>query len=235
MGNIFTDIVDDVEVRPSSSKLVLKWVVRISVALISAAFVLGQVKTLTITKRNSMESSLNANTEAIIELRAEMKAGFEQVNARIDKGYDDGMKIFNDFQQYNKEQLKLVIDYGSTSKELLKRMLDVNTMEKTKSVETSIQQAKNEQPSAPVSVKSETPSPSIIVTPVGQRGNKGKDSNNYLSLLYFISKSTNDTTFKLTGATKEYINSIDRNKYRVGDMVQNETNPRLFDVTYVNK
>jgi hypothetical protein len=164
-----------------------------------------------------------------------MKAGFEQVNARIDKGYDDGMKIFNDFQQYNKEQLKLVIDYGSTSKELLKRMLDVNTMEKTKSVETSIQQAKNEQPSAPVSVKSETPSPSIIVTPVGQRGNKGKDSNNYLSLLYFISKSTNDTTFKLTGATKEYINSIDRNKYRVGDMVQNETNPRLFDVTYVNK
>jgi hypothetical protein len=227
MGNIFTDIVEDVEVRPSNSKLVLKWVVRIAIMLISAAFVLGQVKTLSITKRSTMESSLDANTKAIVDLRTEMRTGFDQVNSRIDKVYDDGYKSFSDFQEYNKEQLKLIIDYGSTNKDLLKRMLDVNTLEKTKNVESTIQQAKNE---STIINKNESPPISIRVTPVTQPKN-----NNYINLVYFINKQTGDTTFQLTGATKEYINTINRNKYRVGDMVQNTTNPYLFDVTYVNK
>jgi hypothetical protein len=159
MGNIFTDIVEDVQVKPSQTKLVLKWVVRIAVILIGAAFTYGQVKSMRFNKMGKMEESLNANTKAVIELRDEVKSGFEILNDRVDKVYDDGFKAFNDFQQYNNKQLGMIIDYGGSNKEMLKRMLEITTMEKTKGIENQLQQAKSES-----SVKKD--SLSIKVTPL---------------------------------------------------------------------
>jgi hypothetical protein len=147
MGNIYNDIVEDINiVKPAISKLVLKWVIRIAVSLIGVAFVLGQVKTLTITKRSTMESSLDANTRAITDLRTDMKAGFNQVNSRIDKVYDDGYKAFNDFQQFNNKQLGIIIDYGTKDKDMLKRILELTSLEETKNVQNGIEQAKAKPP-----------------------------------------------------------------------------------------
>jgi uncharacterized protein YoxC len=146
MGNIFSDIVEDIEVKPTKSKLVIKWVVRIAVALIAIAFVAGQVKIKSLNKVNNFEKALEENTRATTELKQEMKTGFDAVNKRIDKVYDDGSKIFDDFTIYNKEQFKMVIDYSSTNKEMLKRMLDLNALEKTKSVGNQLEQAKSEKP-----------------------------------------------------------------------------------------
>lgn len=142
MGNIFEDIVEDMPITPSKSKLVLKWVVRVAVMLICGAFVFGQVKIKTLNNAINVQKSLDDNTKAITVLNNKMDNSFNIVNNRIDKVYDDGNKIFTDYVNYNKEQLKIIIDYGQTNKNMLKRMLDLNALEKSQSVENRVGQAK---------------------------------------------------------------------------------------------
>lgn len=220
MGNILTDIVEEVNIKPNKSKLVIKWVISISISLITLAFVFGQFKSSFFNRLDKIEKALDNNTQAVIELTQETNIGFEEVNKRIDKVYDDGFRAFEEFQQYNNKQLTLIIDYGNTNKDLLKRMLEVNTLEKSRNVESTLEQAKKE----PVSV---IPDTKIVVRPIKPR--------EYLSLATVASVGGGDTTFVLTGATKEFINKIDRNKYIVGQMTQNDNNPTLFDVKYITK
>ena len=160
MGNIFEDIVQDIEVKPTKSKLVIKWVVRIAVLFIGIAFVAGQIKIQSLNKVNNFEKSLQQNTQAITDLNKKVDDGFKTVNSRINKVYDDGNKSFNDYVIFNKEQLKMVIDYGQSNKEMVKRMLDVNTLEKSKNVENQLEKAKKDTTNY---------SPSIIVKPVNQK------------------------------------------------------------------
>jgi hypothetical protein len=220
MSNILTDIVEDINVKPSKSKLVIKWIVSISLTLITAAFIIGQFKSSFFNRLDKFEKSLDNNTQSIVELKQEMADGFDALNARVDKVYDDGYKAFDDFQQYNNKQLGLIIDYGSSNKDLLKRMLEVNTLEKSKNVESQLEQAKAE----PLEFK-------IGVKPI-QPPKKNED---YISLVISIAVGTTDTSFSLRGATKEYIDKIDRNKYRVGAIIANDKHPGFFDVNYTNK
>jgi hypothetical protein len=207
MGNILNDIVEEVNIKPNKSKLVLKWTISIAGSLIAMAFVFGQFKSSFFGRLDKFEETLHANTVATEELKKEM-------NARFDKIYEDGFEAFNDFQEYNNKQLTLIIDYGSSNKDLLKRVLEVNSIEKNKSVETQVQQAKNEKPQS-------------FIKPV--------KSTEYISLMAIASTDGIDTTFQLIGATENYINKIDKNKYRVVKMVENSKNSALFDVTYKNK
>lgn len=161
MGNIFSDITEDIELKPTKSKKVIKWVVRIAVALIVLAFGYGQYKVIRLNKMAEIE-------KATIELKQQMESntkamteGFKAVNSRIDKVYDDGLKQFNDFQEFNKKQFILVIDYGQTNKSLLKQILELNMTEKAKSVENSLEQQKT---LPPVVVPKD--SISIIIKPV---------------------------------------------------------------------
>jgi hypothetical protein len=156
MGNIFSDIAEDIELKPNKSKILIKWLIRIGVVLICGAFVLGQVKISSLTKINNFEKSLQQNTKAIDDLNNKMNVGFKSVNERIDKAYDNGSKVFTDYVTFNKEQLKVIIDYGQSNKELLKKMLDLNTLEKAKTVENQLQEAKSKRDTV-------TYTPSIIV------------------------------------------------------------------------
>ena len=93
-----------------------------------------------------IEKSIGDGAKATTELKDQMLINFKLVNDRIDKVYTDGSKAFDDFQQYNNKQLGIIIDYGSSNKDLLKRMLEINTIEKTKSVENQLEQAKRTNP-----------------------------------------------------------------------------------------
>jgi phosphate/sulfate permease len=126
MSNIISDIVEDINLKPNKSKLVLKWVIRCSIGLICAAFIIGQVKSSHINKLDKIQNSIDDNTAAINNLNQQMITGFNNANLRIDKIYDDGFNMFNDFQIYNKKQLEIIIEYGQTNKELVMKMLDVN-------------------------------------------------------------------------------------------------------------
>jgi hypothetical protein len=152
MKNIFEDLVEDIPIKENKAQTVRKWLVRIGVLLICGAFILGQVKIKTLTKASNFEKSLQENTKAIQDLDKKTDNGFKAMNDRVDKVYDDGNRIFTDFSNYNKEQLKAVIDYGQINKEMLKRMLDLNTLEKTKTIENQIEQAKNTTPKDTLSI-----------------------------------------------------------------------------------
>lgn len=146
MGNIFSDIVEEVQVKPSHSKTLLKWVVRLSIIFIGAAFTYGQIKTIRLNRLEKIEGEMIINTSSIEDLHEKMDDGFDMVNNRIDRVYIDGFNAFSDFQQYNKKQLELIIDYSKSDKEMLKRMLDVVSTEETKKVENQLEQAKNNKP-----------------------------------------------------------------------------------------
>ena len=161
MSNIFSEITDDINIKSTKSKIVLKWVIRIAIFLITAAFVLGQFKIKSLNKITNIEKSLQENTKAVVDLNKKTEDGFNAVNGRINKVYDDGLKAFTDFQEYNKKQLNLIIDYGQTNKSILKQILDVNSLEKTKSIEGQIERAKT---LPPVVVPKD--SFNIIITPV---------------------------------------------------------------------
>ena len=222
MGNILADIVEEVEIKPKLSKLILKWVITIATSTIVIAFAFGQIKAMRVNRLDNFERILDENTAAMVDLRTEIKAGFENVDTKFNKVYDDGFRIFNDYQIYNNKQLGLIIDYGKSDKEMLKRMLELTTMEKTKSIETEVQQSKQE-----------IMTPNIRVTPLGN--NCAVSGAQYKNLTHIVAVATNDTTFSLRGATKEYINKIDRNKYSVGAIIDSYDYPGLFDVKYTNK
>ena len=223
MGNIINDIVDEVEIKPHKSKLIIKWIISISISLIMAAFIFGQLKSSYVHRIDNIENSLNSNTLAIKQLGNKLDSNFSVINGRINKIYDDGLTAFNTYQEYNKKQLGLIIDYGSTNKDLLKRMLEINAMQSDINLKANIESSKNKNinlPHTTIEVKS------LI---------KKDQTKDYISLEFLIGMNKNDTIFRLTGATKEYINNIDTNKYEIGVIIPNSSNSSLFDVSYRNK
>lgn len=157
MSNILVDIVDDVQLKPTKMKLLLKWVIGVATTAVIVSFTFGQIKANRLNKLNSLENLLDANTAAMVDLRAEMKAGFQEVNMRIDRVYDDNYKALSDFQIFNNKQLGLIIDYSKTNKDLLKEVIELNSMQQMKQLETGIEQAKQS-----------SYTPSIIVRPVSR-------------------------------------------------------------------
>lgn len=138
MSNILVDIVDDVQLKPTKMKLLLKWVIGFSTTAIIIAFTFGQIKATRAGRLNNLENTVNANVNAIVQLKTEIS----DVNLKIDKVYDDTHKAFSDFQDFNNKQLGLFVDYGNTNKELLKNMLELNSMQQLKQLEGDFEQAK---------------------------------------------------------------------------------------------
>jgi len=221
MGNIVNDIVEDINIKPNKSKLIIKWVISIAGSLIVLAFIFGQFKSSFFNRMDNFEETLNKSTTAVEQLKTDMNAGFENVNIKIDKIYSDGLIIFNGFQEYNNAQLGLIVDYGNGNKDMLKRMLEISAMKQQQDVETQIETTKNE------SVITEKPEFSIAVKPFNPK--------DYIGMVHFIEVESNDTIFHLTGATEDFINKIDRKKYEVGAITENSTHPGLYDLSYRNK
>jgi len=221
MGNIVNDIVDDINIKPKKSKLIIKLLISVASSLIVLAFLFGQIKSSFFNRIDGFENSLDKNTTTVEQMERKMIDGFERVDLRINKMYTDGFEAFDDYQQFNKKQLILVLDYGQTNKELLKEMLDLNMQEKTKSVESQLYQAMT----VPVVMKKSEFSIGV----------KPSNSKNYIKMVHFIEVGSNDTIFHLTGTTKDFINKIDRKKYEVGAIIENSIYSDLYDLSYRNK
>lgn len=220
MGNIINDIIDNIEIKPNKTKLYLKWGMSIASSLIVVAFAFGQFKSSFFNRMDKLEETLNKNTSSIEALKTDMTKGFDDVNARIDKGYSDGLEALQDYQEFNKKQLILVLDYGQTNKELLKEMLEINMQERAKSAVNQMNRAKNE----PITTSSST-----------IEGQKFTLQPEYYNEVYFISVETNDTIFNISGVTQKFIDSIDKNKYEIGPITDSPKYPNRYDVAYRRK
>jgi hypothetical protein len=135
--------------------------VSVSLTLITAAFVFGQFKASFFNRLDGIENTMKEQTKATDELKVEINAGFTQLNSRVDKVYTDGYEAFDDFQQYNKNLLIMIIDNVGSNKTLLKQMLEITTMEKTKGIENELEQAKRTIPKTNDSIPI-----NIVVKPV---------------------------------------------------------------------
>lgn len=224
MGNIISDIVEDVDVKIKTSKtnFYLKWGVRITVSLVILAFAFGQIKMKHLNRLDSIEESQKESIKAIAELKQQVDERFANVNKRIDKIYQDGYKEFTEFQQYNNKQLELIIDYGAKNKDLLKKMLEINALERQKAVENNIQQAKNH-------------NPEVDVKKNGQIGVEPISDLKYRDLITTINANESDTIFNVIGSSKEYYNLISNTKrYRIVTFRESVKYPGLYDFTYKN-
>lgn len=221
MGNIFTDIVEDIEVKPTKSKLLLKWVVRVAVILIAAAFTYGQSKMNRTTRLSTIETSIvSIKTSQEKEFNA-LNLKIDNIDSRIDKVYDDANKGLLVYQEFNRKQLELIIDYGAENKDMIKRMLEINSMENARRIEANLEKAKNE-----------SFTPEINITQIN-REPKVKD---YYSIFHAIKVQSNDTTFMISGATQKFINSINNNNnYIIGEIKSSERYTGRFDFEYKNK
>ena len=221
MGNIVNDIVDEINIKPNKTKLILKWVVGISSTLIVTAFALGQFKASFFNRMDGFEEKLDKNTVAIEQLRTDISAGFRDVDLKIDKVYDDAVVISDDYREYNRKQLELVVDYGHENKEMLKRMLELNAMENKQSIATQVAKAKNDVPEFSVGVHQ-------VVDDLPPK------ENLYYSMVQFIEIDTKDTIFQIAGATQNFINSIDRENYQIGAITESHDYPNRYDFSYRN-
>jgi hypothetical protein len=142
MSNIIEDAFQDVEIKPRKSKIILKLIVRISLILISTAFVFGQFRVNYYNRMKSIEKSIEINSADITKTNEKIYKGFNDINNRIDDVYFNGINSFIEYNDYNKKQLELIIDYSDkTDKTLLKKMLELNAIEKNKNVENQLNKA----------------------------------------------------------------------------------------------
>jgi len=219
MGNIVNDIVDEVDIKPSKSKRIIKIVIGIASSLVVVAFAFGQFKTSFFNRMDTMEAKLDGNTLAVTQLKTDMSKGFDATNAKIDKVYSDGLKIFNNFQEYNNKQLELIVDYGDGNKDMLKRMLEISSLKQQQAMEAQVEAAK---------VETKPPyKGEVEFIPIMD--------DEYINMTHFIEAETQDTIFNVTGATKKFINGIDRNIYNVGPALENKKYPELYDISYREK
>lgn len=223
MGNIVSDIIEDIDVKPNKSKLILKWVLRIGGVLVGGAFVFGQLKMGHLNRLDGMEAELLKQSTTLIR----MEANLDATNARIDKVYSDGVVMFNDYQEYNRKQFELVIDYGQDNKDMLKKMLEFNALERKQNVAIQAEQAKNQSPTImnpAIGVKHES---DVTFTAIFD--------DPYVGHVQMIEVESNDTINYLTAATKKYIESLDTKIYHVGAMSENSDYPGRYDVAYRKK
>lgn len=218
MSNFLTDLIDKLDLKTNIWKIVTKWVVGIAVTLMSAAFIFGQLKMARLNRLDDIEKTQKEQTEMIRNLDMNNAAEFQMLNRRIDKIYLDGINEFKDYQDFNKKQLELIIDYGSTNSELLKKILDINITEKTKQVEMQAQESvlKKTLPNSPVT------------------NEQNLNTLGYESMLYIVTPAK-DTIIAVVGATRKYYNSIDRTKFNISEEIEHPSKPELINFRYIRK
>ena len=204
--NLVNDIVQQiVDEKPQKSKIIIKWLIRVSIFLVGVAFTYGQYKMGQLNKLGEIQKNMEAlqietkkNTEAINNLQINFDTELKNMK---NEGYD----WFLDYQKYTKNQFELIIDYGSTNKDLLKRMIEINAQEKSQDLKTKLEQSKI-QP---------TIDPSIF------------------AVSYVVSASRSDTIFFAKNANEEFLKKI-KKKYKINKTTPSIYGENLIDITYQN-
>lgn len=94
MSDILDDIVDEIEIKPNKSKVVLKWIVGVSLSLITLAYTTGNI------------ISNNTNEQN------EIKKGLEELKTATIKNQEDIVKIYVKLENLkdNDTEIKHMID-----------------------------------------------------------------------------------------------------------------------------
>lgn len=209
---------DNIELKGTATSIVLKLVVSILGTMVIAAFMIGRYQTTYLNKLNTIEKLTNQTVKEIGILNIKVDRQFVLNNAKIDKIYDDGISSFKAFNAFHSTQLSLVLKFGKNNGELLKDVLDLNAKEKAKQIEDNIMKMKRNQSSILVNID-----------------NVGYNTTFKPNVHVNTDKETGLSQYIVTGAPKDYINSLDTTLYELVYQKNNHINEELFDFTYNDK
>lgn len=210
---------DIIEFKGNSASGVLKIVVGFMGTAVAGAFMYGQVKMKQLNKLEDIESMANKSIEMITNLETSIDIRFDKQEIRIDQLYIDGMEAFKNYNEFHKEQLRLVLKYGKTNQEMLTEMLEFNAQQKAREMEGDLKRSKIIKPD--VSGESDH---SIIITP-----------DDFPRVWVYTDDDTGISTYEITGAPKDYLDTLNFKHYVITYRGVNKQYPHLYDFEYMDK
>lgn len=210
---------DDIEIKGSKTKFLLKWIIGIAGAAILGAFIVGQVKSNYINRLNNLEKYAVEAKEERKEIKEDIAIKFNELKLEIDNLYTTGMENFEEYRIFNNQQLELIIEFGQSNEkaneELLKKMLNLNSKEKAQQIEKQIESAKR---------KNDKPKFNINVKP-----------KNLPTVAKITDMETDITTYYVNGANENYLDTLNTEKFVIIEKNKNEKYDGLFDFIYKDK
>lgn len=195
---------------PINKKKIFKWIIRLIVPLAIGAFTFGQIITYRNNRINDIQNEVNEIHNDIKNLKNDINNNFDVLNLRINKVYEDGIISFDDYQEYNKKQLSLIIDYSNSNKELLKNIIEINSNKKTDEIENKLNTSKN------------------------NSNNFQKNLNIKSNII--ATKEEDDSLFYVSAIDKKKLNEYSNNNtIKITKIKTNSYNNQLYDIIYVKK
>lgn len=211
-------ILNDIEFKGNKANILLKWVIGIAASAVVGAFIVGQLKMRHLDKLDDIEKLAKEGVSKTEQLEKRIEDGFKEQNIKIDKIYDDGIDAFNEYREFNNEQMKLIIDYGHENKELLKKMLDINSKERAIQIENDLKKSKKE---------------------ISNTNQKSQDLKNRVliepNIVVFTEVATGTNHYHIFSAPENYLDTLDLKKYKILEKNESEKYDGLFNFHYVDK
>lgn len=204
------NILDNIEFKGDRSNILLKWVLGLAGSAIVGAFIIGQVKMTRLNKLDDIEALAKQGIEATANLESRVEIGFKQTDAKIDKVYDDGMDAFKKYQELTNEQFKLIIDYRNSDSELLKKMIEISNKENAIEIENDLEKSQRSEP--------------IVRSDVGPK-----------SVAVFTEVITGLSTYHVTGAPKNYLDTLNLDLYEIKYKRESKRYEGLYDFEFKDK
>lgn len=223
---LFGNILDNIQFKGGKTNVFIKWFIGFATFSVFAAFMLGQIKIRHQNKLEDIESLANKSIKKTEILEMKVNDELQAQNLRIDNIYDDGIEAFNEYRQFNNEQMRLIIDYGHDNKELLKKMLKLNSRENAIKLVNDLKILKNSDIS------------NIIQRDTFLKNNKFDTIiPQHLKLIephvaIFTESESSAKTYYVLNAPPNYIDTLDLNRYEIIEVSESKLYKGLYNYIY---
>jgi hypothetical protein len=130
MKSFVKEFLDDITVNPAKSKVIIKWILYISLTLIAGAFTLGVMKSDRFNKINNIENRVMAIQVTVNDINTKLNqlnnktdSGFKMVDKKLSDNIVTTATLMSSYQGFVQGQMEILIDYGKENKGLLKSAL----------------------------------------------------------------------------------------------------------------
>jgi len=124
------ELLDDISINPAKSKIIIKWILYISLTLIVSAFTFGVMRSDRFNKINNIENrimaiqtTVNDINYKLNQLNVKTDSGFKMVDKKLSDNIITTSNLLISYQGFIQGQMELLIDYSKENKGLLKSAL----------------------------------------------------------------------------------------------------------------
>lgn len=133
---------ENIEFKGGAAKVALKVIVSMLGVAVAGAFMIGQLKMQKLNKLDEIETLAKKSIEKTEALETKFQNEFNKQNAEIEKIYTVGFKSFEEYSDFNKRQLQLILKYGNKNQDMLSEILELNIQEQKRQLQNEIEKSK---------------------------------------------------------------------------------------------